>query len=71
MTGEKIKIRGIVTEALPDTTFRVKLDDGREVLAYLSGKMRLNYIRVIPGDQVLVELSSYDQTRGRIVRREK
>jgi len=71
MAEEKIKVKGVVTEALPDTTFRVKLDDGREILAYLAGKMRLNYIRVIPGDRVLVELSSYDQTRGRIIYREK
>jgi len=71
MAEEKIKVRGVVTEALPDTTFRVKLDDGREILAYLAGKMRLHYIRVIPGDRVLVELSSYDQTRGRIIYREK
>ena len=71
MAEEKVKVKGIVTEALPDTTFRVKLDDGREVLAYLAGKMRLHYIRVIPGDRVLVELSPYDQTRGRIIYREK
>jgi len=71
MAEEKIKVRGVVTEALPDTTFRVKLDDGREILAYLAGKMRLHYIRVIPGDRVLVELSPYDQTRGRIIYREK
>lgn len=68
---EKIKIKGVVTKALPDTTFRVKLEDGREVLAYLAGKMRMHYIRVIPGDRVLVELSPYDQTRGRIIYREK
>lgn len=71
MAEKKIKVGGTVTEALPDTTFRVKLDDGREILAYLAGKMRLHYIRVIPGDRVLVELSPYDQTRGRIIYREK
>ncbi len=71
MAEEKIKVKGVVTEALPDTTFRVKLDDGREILAYLAGKMRLHYIRVIPGDRVLVELSPYDLTRGRIIYREK
>ena len=68
---DKIKVSGVVTEALPDTTFRVKLDDGRVVFAYLAGKMRLHYIRVIPGDRVSVELSPYDETRGRIVYRGK
>ena len=61
----------MVVKALPDTTFRVKLEDGREIFAYLAGKMRLHYIRVIPGDKVSVELSKYDETRGRIVYREK
>lgn len=56
-------------EALPSTTFRVKLDDGREVLAHLSGKLRLNFIRILAGDRVVVELSPYDESRGRIVYR--
>lgn len=56
-------------EALPSTTFKVKLDDGREVLAHLSGKLRLNFIRILPGDRVVVELSPYDERRGRIVYR--
>jgi len=60
---------GIVIEALPSTTFKVKLDDGREVLAHLSGKLRLNYIRILVGDKVIVELSPYDDKRGRIVYR--
>ncbi len=59
---------GQIIEALPDTTFRVKLQDGQEVLAYLSGKMRINYIKVMIGDRVSMELSP-DRTRGRIVRR--
>jgi len=71
MIEEKIRVRGVVVKALPDTTFRVELEDGREVFAYLAGKMRLHYIRVIPGDKVSVELSKYDETRGRIVYREK
>jgi len=60
---------GVVEEALPSTTFRVKLDDGREVLAHLSGKLRLNFIRILAGDRVVVELSPYDESRGRIVYR--
>lgn len=56
-------------EALPSTTFKVKLDDGREVLAHLSGKLRLNFIRILAGDRVVVELSPYDEHRGRIVYR--
>jgi len=58
-----------VEEALPSTTFKVKLDDGREVLAHLSGKLRLNFIRILAGDRVVVELSPYDESRGRIVYR--
>ncbi len=57
---------GVVEEALPSTTFKVKLDDGREVLAHLAGKLRLNFIRVMPGDRVSLELSP-DERRGRIV----
>ena len=68
---EKITQAGIVIENLPNTTFKVKLDDGREVLAHLSGKMRLNFIRILLGDRVQVELSPYDETRGRIVYRNK
>gem|GEM_PF-1171447 len=62
-------VEGVVTEALPDTTFKVKLTTGEEILAYLSGKMRINYIKVVPGDEVIVELSPYDRTKGRIIKR--
>lgn len=65
---KKEKVNGQVIEALPDTTFRVKLENGREVLAYLAGKMRLNYIKVMIGDRVALELSP-DGNRGRIVYR--
>lgn len=65
---QKEKISGIIIEALPDTTFKVQLEDGREVLAYLAGKMRMNYIKVMIGDRVTMELSP-DGQRGRIVYR--
>ena len=68
---EKILVEGTVVEALPATQFRVKLDTGHEVLAYLSGKMRKYYIRILLGDRVRLELSPYDLTRGRIVYRYK
>ena len=68
---DKIAVEGTVVEALPATQFRVKLDTGHEVLAYLSGKMRKYYIRILLGDRVRVELSPYDLTRGRIVYRHK
>jgi translation initiation factor IF-1 len=67
----KIELEGTVIEALPGTQFRVRLDSGHEVLAYLSGKMRKYYIRILLGDRVRVELSPYDLTRGRIVYRHK
>ena len=65
-TEEKIKVEGTVVEALPGTQFRVELDNGHEVLAYLSGKMRKYYIRILLGDRVSVEMSPYDLSRGRI-----
>jgi len=68
---EKIIVEGQITEALPSTQFRVQLDSGHVVLAYLSGKMRKYYIRILLGDRVRVELSPYDLTRGRIVYRHK
>jgi translation initiation factor IF-1 len=68
---EKLTLEGKVIEALPNTTFRVKLENNYEVLAYLSGKMRKYYIRVLLGDRVRVELSPYDLTRGRIVYRHR
>ncbi|HPS39096.1 MAG TPA: translation initiation factor IF-1 [Candidatus Cloacimonadota bacterium] len=66
-----IEVEGIVKEALPNTTFRVELENGHEILAHSSGKMRMNYIRILPGDKVKVELSPYDLTRGRITYRYK
>ncbi|MGI6377144.1 MAG: translation initiation factor IF-1 [Chloroflexi bacterium] len=68
---EKIAVEGTVTEPLPNTQFRVELDNGHEVLAYISGKMRKYYIRILKGDRVRVELSPYDLTKGRIVYRFK
>jgi translation initiation factor IF-1 len=60
---------GLVIESLPDANFKVKLDDGREVIAYLSGRMLINYIKVVVGDRVVVEISSYDKNKGRIIKR--
>jgi len=68
--GDLVKM-GEVIEALPSVQFRVKLEDGKEVLAYLSGKLRMFKIRILPGDKVTVELSPYDQTKGRITYRNK
>mgnify|MGYP000893687891 FL=1 len=68
---EKIQVEGTVIEALPGTQFRVQLDNGHEVLAYLSGKMRRYYIRILLGDRVKLEMSPYDLTRGRITYRQK
>jgi len=68
---EKIEVEGVIKEALPDASFRVELDDGRTVLAHASGKMRIYRIRILIGDRVKVELSPYDETRGRIVYRYK
>ena len=70
-TEEKIETRGTVIEALPNTQFRVRLDNGHEIIAYLSGKMRKYYIRIILGDVVTVQISPYDLTRGRITFRHK
>ena len=66
---EKIEIEGVVVEALPGTQFRVRLDSGHQVLAYLSGRLRKYYIRILLGDRVRLELSPYDLTRGRITYR--
>ena len=68
---EAIQVEGTVLEPLPNTMFRVELDNGHKVLAHISGKMRMHYIRILPGDRVVVELSAYDLTRGRIVYRYK
>ncbi len=64
-----IEVEGTVSEALPNAMFKVELQNGHAVLAHISGKMRMNFIRVVPGDKVLVELSPYDLKRGRITRR--
>lgn len=66
-----IEVEGTVIEPLPNAMFRVELDNGHKVLAHVSGKIRMNFIRILPGDRVTVELSPYDLTRGRIVYRFK
>lgn len=66
-----IEVEGEVVEALPNTLFRVKLDDEKIILCHLSGKMRMNFIRILPGDRVRLEMTPYDQTKGRIVYRYK
>lgn len=71
MKAEKIIKEGVVEEAFPNTLFKVKLDDGKEILAHLGGKLRLHFIRVLLGDRVRVEMSPYDETKGRIVHRLK
>jgi translation initiation factor IF-1 len=68
---EPIKVDGLITEILPNTTFKVMLENGHEILAHISGKMRLHYIRILQGDKVSVELSPYDLTKGRITYRYK
>ena len=66
-----IKIDGVVTETLPNATFKVKLDNEHQILAHISGKMRMHFIKILPGDKVSLELSPYDLTRGRIIYRYK
>lgn len=68
---EIIRVEGEVIESLPSTSFRVRLENGHEVLAHISGRMRVNYIRLLPGDRVTLEMSPYDLNRGRIVHRLK
>ena len=68
---DMIEIEGTVIEALPNATFQVQLDNGHKILAHISGKLRMNYIRILPGDKVKVEMSPYDLTRGRITWRSK
>ena len=68
---DAVEVKGKVIEALPNAMFRVELETGHEVLAHISGKMRMYYIRILLGDKVLVELSAYDLTRGRIIYRYK
>ena len=66
-----IEVEGVVIEALPNTNFKVELENGHQVLAHISGKLRMNYIKILPGDKVKLELSPYDLTRGRITWRAK
>ena len=66
---EPIKVEGTVKEALPNARFKVELEDGHEIMAHVSGKMRMNFIRILPGDTVTVEISPYDLEKGRIVYR--
>lgn len=68
---EGIQVEGTVLETLPNAMFKVELENGHQVLAHISGKMRMHYIRILPGDRVLVELSPYDLSRGRVVYRYK
>lgn len=71
MKEEAIEVEGTILEALPNAKFRVELENGHRVLAHVSGKMRMYFIRILPGDKVKMELSPYDLTKGRIVYREK
>lgn len=68
---EPIKVDGTIVETLPNATFKVELENGHKVLAHISGKMRMHFIKILPGDKVTLELSPYDLTRGRIVYRYK
>jgi translation initiation factor IF-1 len=67
---DTIKLQATVTDALPNAMFRVQLENGHQVLAHVSGKMRMNFIRILPGDTVIIEMSPYDLNRGRIVLRQ-
>lgn len=71
MSKDIIEVQGTVVEALPNTIFKVELENGHEITAHISGKLRMNYIRILPGDTVTVELSPYDLERGRITWRKK
>ena len=66
---EPITVEALVTEALPNARFRARLESGHEILAHVSGKMRMHYIRILPGDKITVEMSPYDLTKGRIIMR--
>ena len=68
---ETIEIEGTVVEPLPNATFKVELENGHNILAHISGKMRMNFIRILPGDKVTIEMSPYDLTKGRIIYRYK
>ena len=69
--SDMIEVGGVVVEALPNTTFQVDIGNGHTILAHISGKLRMNFIRILPGDKVTVEMSPYDLTRGRITWRTK
>ncbi len=69
--ADVIEIGGVVVEKLPNAMFQVKLENGHQVLAHISGKLRMNYIKILPGDRVTIELSPYDLTKGRIIWRDK
>lgn len=69
--NDVIEVEGTVVEKLPNATFKVKLEGGHEILAHISGKLRMNFIKIIPGDKVMIEMSPYDLTRGRITWRDK
>lgn len=68
---DMIEVEGKVVEALPNATFKVELENGRQIIATISGKLRMNYIRILPGDKVTIDMSPYDLTRGRITWRSK
>ena len=68
---DMLEVEGVVTESLPNTTFRVDIGNGHIILAHISGKLRMNFIRILPGDKVTVQMSPYDVTRGRITWRSK
>ena len=69
--SDMIEVEGVVVESLPNTTFKVDIGNGHTILAHISGKLRMNFIRILPGDKVTVEMSPYDLTRGRITWRSK
>ena len=69
--SDMIEVEGVVVESLPNTTFQVGIGNGHMILAHISGKLRMNFIRILPGDKVTVEMSPYDLTRGRITWRSK
>ena len=69
--SDMIEVEGVVVESLPNTTFQVDIGNGNTILAHISGKLRMNFIRILPGDKVTVEMSPYDLTRGRITWRSK
>ena len=69
--ADMIEFEGTVTEALPNAMFKVQIDSGHTILAHISGKLRMNFIRILPGDKVVVEMSPYDLTKGRITWRSK